>query len=81
MTPTTMTPTTMTTMSSERATHAEWVDLWRETALIACSGYPDPLTDEQRAAYLTLPDLIARCKEAWLAIPELERPVHYLSAY
>ena len=58
--------------------HHEAVAQYLELSLFAASGYPAPLTDDQRAAYLTLPFLMDECQEAWDRLPESGRPVHCL---
>ena len=68
----------MKTTGSLLAEHSDWLSLYRETSQLAAAGYPSQLTDEQADAYRTLPDLLDRCQEAWLAIPEASRPLHYL---
>ena len=60
--------------------HAESVAAYLELSLFAASGYPAPLTDDQRAAYLTLPFLMDECQEAWDRLPVDSRTVHYLLA-
>ena len=60
--------------------HRDAVLAYLELSLRAAAGYPDPLTDDQRAAYLTLPFLMDECKEAWDRLPESGRSVHYLLA-
>ena len=60
--------------------HRDSVAAYLELSLFAASGYPAPLTEDQRAAYLTLPFLMDECKEAWDRLPESGRPVHYLLA-
>ena len=62
------------------ASHRDSVTQYMELSLFAASGYPAPLTDDQRAAYLTLPFLMDECREAWDRLPESGRPVHYLVA-
>ena len=58
--------------------HAESVAAYLELSLFAASGYPAPLTDDQKAAYLTVPYLADECKEAWDRLPEASRSPHYL---
>ena len=58
--------------------HRDAVLSYLELSMFAASGYPDPLTDDQRAAYLTLPFLIDEAKELWDRLPEVSRPPHYL---
>ena len=60
--------------------HRESVAAYLELSMFAASGYPDPLTDDQKAAYLTLPFLMDECQEAWDRLPVDSRPVHYLLA-
>ena len=60
--------------------HAESVAAYLELSLFAASGYPAPLTDDQRAAYQTLPFLMDECREAWDRLQVDARPVHYLLA-
>ena len=60
--------------------HAESVAAYLELSLFAASGYPAPLTEDQKAAYLTLPFLMDECQEAWDRLPVDSRPVHYLLA-
>ena len=68
-------------MTDLAAVHRDWVDLYTATAVIASAGGPTaPLTEEQAGAYGLLPDLIAWCKESWLAVPAQDRSVHYLLA-
>jgi len=38
------------------------------------------LSEEQRDAYMLLPDLIERCQESYHAIPEPDRPLHWCAA-
>ena len=79
MTMTTMTMTTMTTMNEPDAqAHRESVAAYLELSLFAASGYPAPLTEDQRAAYQTLPFLMDECRDAWDRLPEASRPPHYL---
>jgi hypothetical protein len=75
----------MTTTQSEEITtttyreiHRANVEQYLELSLFAASGYPGPLTDDQKAAYQTLPFLMDECKEAWDRLPVDARPVHYL---
>jgi hypothetical protein len=57
-----------------------WLELYNETSALAASGGPDgPLPEDRRDAYRLLPDLIERCRESWLAIPESVRSIHYLT--
>ena len=58
--------------------HRNAVLAYLELSMFAASGYPAPLTDDQRAAYLTLPFLMDECQEAWDRLPESGRPVHCL---
>ena len=58
--------------------HRDAVLAYLELSLLAAAGYPAPLTDDQRAAYQTLPFLMDECKEAWDRLPEASRPPHYL---
>ena len=60
------------------AAHRNAVLAYLELSMFAASGYPAPLTDDQRAAYLTLPFLMDECQEAWDRLPADGRPVHYL---
>jgi len=65
--------------------HALWLDAYHEVLGVAQTPAYDPanprtpLTDTQRDAYRTLVDLIDQCRKAWLAIPEPDRPLHFLS--
>ena len=65
-------------MNDSMQAHAESVYAYLELSMFAASGYPAPLTDDQRAAYLTLPFLMDECQEAWDRLPESGRPVHCL---
>ena len=58
--------------------HHEAVAQYLELSLFAASGYPAPLTEDQKAAYQTLPFLMDEAKEAWDRLPVDARPVHYL---
>ena len=58
--------------------HAESVAAYLELSLFAASGYPAPLTEDQKAAYLTLPFLMDESKALWDKLPADSRPVHYL---
>lgn len=58
--------------------HRDSVAQYLELSLFAAAGYPEQLTEDQRAAYFTLPFLIDECKEAWDRLPVDARPVHYL---
>ena len=60
--------------------HAEAVAFYLELSMFAASGYPAPLTEDQRAAYLTLPFLMDEAKALWDRLPVDARPVHYLMA-
>ena len=60
--------------------HRDAVLAYLELSLFAASGYPAPLTEDQRAAYLTLPFLMDECREAWDRLQVDSRPVHYLLA-
>ena len=60
--------------------HRDAVLAYLELSMFAASGYPAPLTEDQKAAYLTLPFLIDECQEAWDRLPVDARPVHYLLA-
>ena len=60
--------------------HRDAVLAYLELSMFAASGYPDPLTDDQRAAYLTLPFLMDECKDTWDRLPVDSRPIHYLLA-
>lgn len=66
------------TTTAEQQTHRDWLSMYNETVHTASSTYPAPLTDPQREAYLSLPDLIQFCLESWLAIPDPLRSMHYL---
>ena len=67
-------------MSESIQAHAESVAAYLELSLFAASGYPAPLTEDQKAAYLTLPFLMDECQEAWDRLPVDSRTVHYLLA-
>ena len=58
--------------------HRDAVRAYLELSMFAASGYPAPLTEDQTAAYLTVPYLADECREAWDRIPEASRPPHYL---
>ena len=58
--------------------HRDAVLAYLELSLFAASGYPAPLTEDEKAAYLTLPFLMDECREAWDRLPVDSRPVHYL---
>lgn len=58
--------------------HRSWVEAYLDMTREAAAGYPAPLTQDQKDVYGLLPDLIDRCAEAYLQIPEALRPVHYL---
>ncbi len=60
--------------------HKGWVELYNETVRLASSTYPEMLSEEQRDAYMLLPDLIERCQESYHAIPEPDRPLHWCAA-
>ena len=60
--------------------HRDAVLSYLELSMFAASGDPAPLTDDQRAAYLTLPFLMDECQEAWDRLPVDSRTVHYLLA-
>ena len=65
-------------MSDHVQAHRDAVQQYLELSLTAAAGYPDPLTEDQKAAYLTLPFLIDECRDAWDRLPVDARPVHYL---
>jgi hypothetical protein len=69
-----------TTMQATNAVvaHRDAVRQYFELSLTAAAGYPDPLTDDQRAAYLTLTYLMDECREAWDRLPVDARSPHYL---
>ena len=69
---------TITKETKKMNEHREAVAQYLELSMFAASGYPAPLTDDQRAAYLTLPFLMDECKDAWDRLPEASRPPHYL---
>ena len=58
--------------------HRDAVLAYLELSLFAASGYPAPLTEDQRAAYQILPFLMDEAKELWDRLPEVSRPPHYL---
>ena len=68
----------MKTQSDDARAHRYAVLAYLELSMFAASGYPAPLTDDQKAAYLTLPFLMDECKESWDRLPEASRPPHYL---
>lgn len=69
----------MTKMTNNPAQeHREAVAAYLDLSLFAASGYPAPLTEDQRAAYLTLPFLMDEAREAWDRLPVTSRPIHYL---
>ena len=72
--------TTGTDAQAQAQAHRDAVLAYLELSMFAASGYPAPLTDDQRAAYLTLPFLMDECKDAWDRLPVNARPVHYLLA-
>lgn len=67
-------------MSDYAQAHRDAVLAYLELSMFAASGYPAPLTEDQKAAYLTVPYLVDECREAWDRIPEASRPPHYLLA-
>jgi len=67
-------------MNADAQAHRDAVLAYLELSLFAASGYPEPLTDDQKAAYLTVPYLADECKVAWDRLPVEARPVHYLLA-
>jgi len=62
------------------SSHRDAVLAYLELSMFAASGYPAPLTEDQKAAYLTVPYLADECREAWDRLPEASRPPHYLLA-
>ena len=58
--------------------HRDAVLAYLELSMFAASTYPAPLTEDQKAAYLTLPFLMDECREAWYRLPVSTRSVHYL---
>ena len=69
-----------TESSSLVVAHRDAVLAYLELSMFAASGYPAPLTEDQKAAYLTVPYLANECREAWDRLPVDVRPVHYLLA-
>ena len=67
-----------TTTGTDAQVHRDAVLAYLELSMFAASGYPAPLTEDQKAAYLTVPYLADECREAWDRIPEASRPPHYL---
>ena len=65
-------------MSDPVQAHRDAVIAYLELSMFAASGYPAPLTDDQRAAYQTLPFLMDECRDAWDRLPVEARPIHYL---
>ena len=79
MSPTmTMTKARKTMPTDPVQAHRDAVLAYLELSIFAASGYPAPLTDDQRAAYQTLPFLMDECRDAWDRLPEASRPPHYL---
>ena len=70
-----MTTTQTKTMKAE---HAAAVAVYKDIGGAAAAGYPDALTDDQRAAYLVLPELIEDCRRTFYALAPEDRPLHYL---
>ena len=76
--PTTIQKETKTMNEPDARAHRDAVLAYLELSMFAASGYPALLTDDQKAAYLTLPYLMDECKAAWYRLPEVSRPPHYL---
>ena len=79
MSPTmTMTKARKTMPTDPVQAHRDAVIAYLELSMFAASGYPAPLSEDKKAAYLTVPYLADECSEAWDRLPEAARPPHYL---
>lgn len=73
----------MTTKSDQSVEEFElWLAAWTELTITASGvftreGKMLPMTDEQRNAARTLPDVLDRLEESWAALPEDVRPSHF----
>lgn len=52
--------------------------LYNDVSALASSRYPEPLNEDERAAYRLLPELIEDCRVSWGLIPPHACSVHYL---
>lgn len=71
-----------TDVSPEVEEYNFWLSMWAELTMISASGFTregkqQPMTDEQKDAARTIPDVLDRLEEAWKALPDLVRPSHY----
>ena len=60
--------------------HRANLDLYNTLSRVASAGYPSPLNEEQREAYMLLPQLIEDCAVSYALIPDghVGKPAHYL---
>lgn len=87
-----MTKTTvMRTTTDQRTTtdsdllveeYEQWLVMWTELTLISSGGFSprgiqQPMTDEQKDAARTIPDVLDRLQESWAMLPESVRPSHF----
>lgn len=59
-----------------------WLTMWTELTFISSGGFTRQgvqqlMTDEQKDAARTIPDVLDRLQEAWLELPDTLRPSHY----
>ena len=57
--------------------HRDNVETWRDVSAIAHGNGDPTLTDEQRDAYLLLPDLLDTCASSYESIPAYD-PLRFL---
>jgi len=68
----------MTTTNPKIEAHRVWLDVYNELLMRAAGDPAVQLTDDQRAAYMTIPMVLDECQSAFDEIPPDLRPRHYL---